>query len=243
MPTRARSCATSWARIVDVLAVERDRAVHARAGDRVVHAIEAAQERRLAAARRADHRQHLIAPDVETHVLHRVLVAVMHVDVARRHDRVWTESRAAATRSPAAARRRRRCRCAIAAPRRPGPRLSRFPASSESAGDVIVGLAILRRGEDLARRSDLHQLAQVHETGDVRRRAPPAADCGSRSRCNIFRAAPAGFPRPSASRSGRAPRWARRAAAPRAARRSSARRTAAAAVRPTGCVRRRAICP
>src|SRR3546814_2484532 len=43
-------------RIVDILAVERDRAFDARAGNRVVHAVERAQEGRFAAARRADER-------------------------------------------------------------------------------------------------------------------------------------------------------------------------------------------
>ena len=77
----------------------------ARAGDGVVHAVQAAQERRLAAPRRADHGQHLIASDIEAHVLHGVLVAVVHIDVARAHHRVV--DRIASIRDPAA---RRRCR-------------------------------------------------------------------------------------------------------------------------------------
>jgi hypothetical protein len=81
MPTRARSCTTSLALVVDVLAVEliaRDAAL-----DGVVHAVQAAQERRLAAARRADHRDHLVAADVEADVPDRVLVAVVDVDPRR----------------------------------------------------------------------------------------------------------------------------------------------------------------
>src|ERR1700684_3540500 len=39
--------------------------------------------------------------------------------------------------------------------------------SSESPGDVIVGLAVLGRREDLRGGTDLHELSQVHEPGYV----------------------------------------------------------------------------
>ena len=74
--------------IVDVLAVERDAALDPRRFDGVVHAVQAAQERRLAAARRADERDDRVAGDVDADVLDSVLVAVVDVDLARRHDRV-----------------------------------------------------------------------------------------------------------------------------------------------------------
>src|SRR6266853_2117706 len=41
-------------------------------------------------------------------------------------------------------------------------------ASAESSGDIVIGAAVLGRREDLLRRADLHQLAQVHEGCDVR---------------------------------------------------------------------------
>ena len=70
--------------IVDVAAVELDRAGDARSGNRIVHAIEAAQEGRLAAPGRADHRQHLAARDVQGDILQRLLGAVEDTHVAAR---------------------------------------------------------------------------------------------------------------------------------------------------------------
>ena len=69
MPTRARSCTDVLARLVDVVAVEQDATRDPGAEDRVVHPVEAAQEGRLAAAGRADHRQHLLATDVDAQAL------------------------------------------------------------------------------------------------------------------------------------------------------------------------------
>ena len=86
MPTRARSCTTSMSRVVDVLAVERDLARDAAARDGVVHAVEAAQEGRLAAARGADQRGHLRSRGCRgRRRCSACFVAVEHVDVARRH--------------------------------------------------------------------------------------------------------------------------------------------------------------
>ena len=62
--------------------------------DRVVHPVQAAQERRLAAARGPDHRDDLVATDVQAHILDRVLVTVVDVHVARRHDRIVDRHRA-----------------------------------------------------------------------------------------------------------------------------------------------------
>src|SRR6202453_1573856 len=61
-----------------------------------------------------------------------------------------------------------------AAPVSPGARLTRnelsaafMCRSSESSGDVIVGLAALGRREDLRGRTDLDELSEVHEPGYV----------------------------------------------------------------------------
>src|SRR6187401_349268 len=72
--------------VVDVLAVEQDRAFDSRTLDGVVHAVEAAQERGLAAAGRPDHRQHLLLADVDADLLDGVLRAVIHVHVAAAED-------------------------------------------------------------------------------------------------------------------------------------------------------------
>ncbi len=71
--------------VVDVEVVELDLAGHARRRDGVVHPVDAAQECRLAAARRSDKRHHRLFGDVDVHVLQRVLVAVIDVDVPRDH--------------------------------------------------------------------------------------------------------------------------------------------------------------
>ena len=67
---------------VDVLAVEQDLALDAGAGDELVHAVQRAQERRLAAARGADQRRHLVRLDRDVDVLDRVEGAVVEVQVA-----------------------------------------------------------------------------------------------------------------------------------------------------------------
>src|SRR5271156_6867814 len=41
-------------------------------------------------------------------------------------------------------------------------------ASTETAGDVVVGPAILGRGENLAGRTDFHEFSHEHESRDVR---------------------------------------------------------------------------
>ncbi len=79
---------------MDVVAVEHDGAGDARAVDRVVHAVEAAQERGLAAAGRTDHRQHFAAADVDAHALDGVLLAVVDVHVLAVEQRVLDRDRA-----------------------------------------------------------------------------------------------------------------------------------------------------
>ena len=74
--------------IVDIFPVELDAARHPADVDGIVHPVEAAQEGRLAAARGADHRQHLVRADVEVDVLDPHLVAVHDADGARRHARM-----------------------------------------------------------------------------------------------------------------------------------------------------------
>ena len=54
MPMRRRTSTGSTPRLVEVVAVVADLALDAGAGDEVVHPVEAAQHRRLAAARGAD---------------------------------------------------------------------------------------------------------------------------------------------------------------------------------------------
>ncbi len=68
---------------VDVLPFELDRAGHPRRRNRVVHAVEAAQERRFAAARRTDERGDAVVVDVDRDTLQGLLVTVEDVDVAR----------------------------------------------------------------------------------------------------------------------------------------------------------------
>src|SRR3954452_17646603 len=70
---------------VDVATVEPDVALGAAALDRVVHAVEAAQEGGLAAAGRADQRGDLTLRDIHADVEQGLLGAVPEVDLVRRH--------------------------------------------------------------------------------------------------------------------------------------------------------------
>ena len=69
--------------MVDIVAIEFDRAFDARARDRVVHAIERAQESRFAAARRADESGHMLGMDVDRNFIDRLLVPVEYRNVGR----------------------------------------------------------------------------------------------------------------------------------------------------------------
>ena len=73
-------------RPVEVEAVVEELAVHLRSGDEVVHAVEAADERALAAARGADHRRHLVRRDVERDAADGGLAAVRDLEVAHLED-------------------------------------------------------------------------------------------------------------------------------------------------------------
>src|SRR5579883_856525 len=70
---------------VDVVAVEPDAALDAGAGEHLVHAVEAAHERRLAAARRADDRGHAPLDDRERDALERLGAAEPGAQVLRAH--------------------------------------------------------------------------------------------------------------------------------------------------------------
>jgi hypothetical protein len=94
--------------VMDVTAVEQDRSGDTRSRNRLVHAVQAAQVGRLAAARRADHGQNLFTANVDAHVLERMLAAVVNVDVTAREDRIvdgHRANRAAALRALLAERR------------------------------------------------------------------------------------------------------------------------------------------
>ena len=70
-------------RRVDVLAVKRDIPFDLRPGDRVVHAIERAEEGRFAAAGRANQRGDIVLPEGERNVGNGLFRAIPHVDVLR----------------------------------------------------------------------------------------------------------------------------------------------------------------
>src|SRR5439155_135707 len=67
---------------VDRIAVDGDLAGDARPRDVVVHAVQAAEERRLAAARGADQRRHAVRRDVERYGVERAGAAVVDDQVA-----------------------------------------------------------------------------------------------------------------------------------------------------------------
>ena len=71
MPTRRRSCIAFTPRRVDVLAVEQHLPGDPAARGHLVHPVERAQERGLAAARRTDQRVHLVGREGERRVLDR----------------------------------------------------------------------------------------------------------------------------------------------------------------------------
>ena len=72
---------------VQVLVVESDLPGDPGSGDQVVHPVEAAQDRALAAARRADQRRDLSAPDGQGDVPDGLVVAVEDAHVAHLEDR------------------------------------------------------------------------------------------------------------------------------------------------------------
>ena len=70
------------ARVVDVDAVDEHGALDARARDDVVHPVQRAEERALAAARRADERRDEIRAELDRDVVQRLLRAVVEVHAA-----------------------------------------------------------------------------------------------------------------------------------------------------------------
>ena len=79
--------------VVNVFALEQDRARDPRAGNRVVHAIEAAQKRRFAATGGADHRDDLPPRQINADVLERLIGAVEDTDVAAGEHRIFGADR------------------------------------------------------------------------------------------------------------------------------------------------------
>ncbi len=79
IPTRRRRSTTSVAGTVDVLAIDLDAPLQAGARNRVVHPVERAEQRALAAAGRPDERGDQARRDVEGHVEQRLLLAVEEV--------------------------------------------------------------------------------------------------------------------------------------------------------------------
>ena len=72
-------------RIVDILLIERDLAGDAADVDRVVHAVQAAQEGRLAATGRADQRRDLALVDIKIDIEQRLFGTVEHADLVTLH--------------------------------------------------------------------------------------------------------------------------------------------------------------
>ncbi len=66
---------------VDVVAIEVDGAFDTAAVDQIIHAVEAAQQSRLAATGRADKGRHTLARDVHADVIQRLLLAVVKAEV------------------------------------------------------------------------------------------------------------------------------------------------------------------
>ena len=64
----------------DILTIERNLALDAAILDAVVHAVKAAQQRGLSAARRPDKRGDLLVADLDIHVLERMMVAIEQVE-------------------------------------------------------------------------------------------------------------------------------------------------------------------
>ena len=71
--------------VVDILVVERDLAGDAAGLDRIVHAVEAAQESGLAAAGGADQCRHRIGTDLQIDIEERTLVAIENRNVLADH--------------------------------------------------------------------------------------------------------------------------------------------------------------
>ena len=125
------------ARVVEVEVVEAHLAGGARPRDLLVHAVDAAHERRLAAARGPDHGGHAVGRVVEVDLLDRVGLAVERAELAQR-DRV-------------ALRGRRRRGGVLRPSRRPGW-WGRLPVMSlGSVGAAVRSSGVMRGGSFVAR--------------------------------------------------------------------------------------------
>ena len=87
MPTRAH-LHQIYGRIVSIRLLHVGGARHSRAGDGVVHAVDAAQKGGLAAARGTDERHDAVIADIDIHVENGLLLSIEHRHVARRHHHV-----------------------------------------------------------------------------------------------------------------------------------------------------------
>ena len=67
---------------VDVAAVEQDFAFHARRGDRLVHPVEAPEQGRLAAPRRADDGRDMTVEEIDARAAHRAQRSEVRVQLA-----------------------------------------------------------------------------------------------------------------------------------------------------------------
>ena len=131
MPMRLRSSITSTPRRVDRVAVELHVALDAHAVDQVVQAVDAAQQRRLAAARGPDQRRHLAARDAHRDVVERLLRAVPEAEVARSRGRRPRRTRGVDRRSRPARRAR--------SPRGSRSRVGSAPAASRASTSACGG--------------------------------------------------------------------------------------------------------
>ena len=74
--------------LINVSTVERNAAGHAGAGNQIVHPVQAAQQRALAASARPDKRRRLMRRDGDVHIKQRLFRAVPKIDIGNLNDRV-----------------------------------------------------------------------------------------------------------------------------------------------------------
>ena len=153
MPIRRRTSVGRIAAVVEVAAVEQDLAAERGARDELVHAVEDAQEGRLAAARRADERRDLARRHVERDPFEHLAGAEPRADRARRQS---SPRRAPRRRGTAGGRSSVSCgsrSCESLSSEAPAadPADVTGPASADDAGDHEERRA--RAGSARARRS------------------------------------------------------------------------------------------
>ena len=197
MPMRMRTCCARMPALVDVVAVEEDLAVERGAGDELVHAVEQAQERRLAAARRADERGDLAGRHHEVDALEHEVVAEPRARVARLER---GRARAADRRSARSAPARRLGRVGSRSVRRRGSAWSdRVPAdvghervscrrgraadagAARRAAAASDAVTADEAGDGEQREHDEHQHQRAGEAARDRRRRRACGCCGRRT--------------------------------------------------------------